>query len=467
MMTNRHNRKFDRMIFYTIEQLVPEDHLVRKLEDAIDWSFIYGKVHHLYSTNGRPSIDPVVLVKMIVIDKVFGINSMRKTCKELEVNLAYRWFIGYDIEEKIPNYSTWSQNYIRRYGESDLFSQFFEAVLEEVINNGFLDLTTVFGDSTHMKASANKNKYTKNEVELVRKKYEDELLEEINQDREWIGKKAVDSIERAEYTFDEETGEQIEVIKTKEVKVSTTDPDAGDFHKGEHEKCFAYSHSVFCDRKGFALAVHTEPGNVHDSVSFFPVYESLLGRFGDKIENVCLDSAYRTPPITREIINSGKKPYLPYKRPMTKEGFFKKYEYVYDEYNDCYICPNNQILKYSTTNREGYREYKSCPDVCAVCKYLSQCTASKNHQKLITRHVWEDYMEACEDIRHTEGMKELYSHRKETIERLFGTAKENHGFRYTQMYGKARMKMKVALTYAAMNLKKLAKIKSEWSLQPV
>ena len=179
MMTNRHNRKFDQMIFYTIEQLVPEDHLVRKLEDAIDWSFIYGKVHHLYSTNGRPSIDPVVLVKMIVIDKVFGINSMRKTCKELEVNLAYRWFIGYDIEEKIPNYSTWSQNYIRRYGESDLFSQFFEAVLEEVINNGFLDLTTVFGDSTHMKASANKNKYTKNEVELVRKKYEDELLEEI------------------------------------------------------------------------------------------------------------------------------------------------------------------------------------------------------------------------------------------------------------------------------------------------
>ena len=75
-------------------------------------------------------------------------------------------------------------------------------------------------------------------------------------------------------------------------------------------------------------------------------------------------------------------------------------------------------------------------------------------------------MEACEDIRHTRGMKDLYSHRKETIERIFGTAKENHGFRYTQMYGKARMKMKVALTYSAMNLKKLAKIKNEWGLQP-
>ena len=196
MMTNRHNRKLDRMILYTIEQLVPEDHLVRKLEDAIDWNFIYGK---------------------------------------LEVNLAYRWFIGYDIEERIPNYSTWSQNYIRRYKDSELFNQFFEEVLEEVINNGFLDLTTVFGDSTHMKANANRRKYTIKEVELVKKKYEDELLKEINEEREWIGKKPVDSIERAEYTFDEETGEQIEIVKKKEIKVSTTDPDAGDYHKGE--KC--------------------------------------------------------------------------------------------------------------------------------------------------------------------------------------------------------------------------------------
>ena len=119
---------------------------------------------------------------------------------------------------------------------------------------------------------------------------------------------------------------------------------------------------------------------------------------------------------------------------MTKKGFFKKYEYVYDEYYDCYICPNNQILRYSTTNRDGYKEYKSC------------------------KHIWEEYMEECEDIRHTLGMKELYKQRKETIERLFGTVKEHHGFRYTQMYGKARMEMKVGLTYACLNLKKLAKM---------
>lgn len=100
--------------------------------------------------------------------------------------------------------------------------------------------------------------------------------------------------------------------------------------------------------------------------------------------------------------------------------------------------------------------YKSCGNVCENCLYLSQCTESKNHVKLITRHIWENYMEQCEDVRHTLGMKKLYEQRKETIEQIFGTAKENHGFRYTQMYGKARMEMKVGLTFACMNLKKLA-----------
>ena len=183
------------------------------------------------------------------------------------------------------------------------------------------------------------------------------------------------------------------------------------------------------------------------------------------MEYCVADAGYRTPAIAKMLLDDGVKPVFPYKRPMTKDGFFPKHEYVYDEYNDCYICPNNQVLAYRTTNREGYREYKSCGQICENCPYLEQCTHSKDHVKLVTRHVWEDYMETCEDIRYTDGMKELYSHRKETIERIFGTAKENHGFRYTQMYGKARMTMKVALTFACMNLKKLAKIKEEWGLQ--
>ena len=92
------------------------------------------------------------------------------------------------------------------------------------------------------------------------------------------------------------------------------------------------------------------------------------------------------------LIDDGTAPLFPYKRPMTKDGFFKKYEYVYDEFYDCYICPSNQILTYSTTNRDEYREYKSDPRVCASYPYLSKCTESMSHVKVVTRHIWEPYM---------------------------------------------------------------------------
>jgi hypothetical protein len=122
------------------------------------------------------------------------------------------------------------------------------------------------------------------------------------------------------------------------------------------------------------------------------------------------------------------------------------------------ICPNNQLLSYSTTNRDGYREYKSKGHICVNCPYLNQCTESREHVKVVTRHVWQDYIDICEDIRHTSGMKEIYSQRKHTIERDFGTAKEHHAMRYTQLVGKAKMSMKVGLTFACLNMKKLARL---------
>ena len=173
---------------------------------------------------------------------------------------------------------------------------------------------------------------------------------------------------------------------------------------------------------------------------------------------VVADAGYKTPAIAHRLLEDGIQPLFPYTRPKTKEGFFGKHEFAYDEYYDCYICPGAHILTYSTTNRNGYKEYKSCGEHCAECQYLSKCTESKDHVKLITRHVWEEYMEVADDIRHTIGNRQIYQLRKETIERIFGTAKEQHGFRYTQYVGKARMEMKAGLTFACMNLKKLAKI---------
>ena len=120
------------------------------------------------------------------------------------------------------------------------------------------------------------------------------------------------------------------------------------------------------------------------------------------------------------------------------------------------------MLSYYTTNREGYREYRSDGQKCAGCPHLGKCTESKDHVKTVTRHVWAEYLEEAEENRYIPGIREYYPKRQETIERCFGLAKELHGFRYTQEYGRARMEVKAALTFACMNLKKLAK--RRWKL---
>ena len=396
MAMTRHASNNYAFIMESLETLVPQDHIVRRLEHCIDWGFIYPKVSHLYSPVGRPSIDPVILFKMLCINIVFGYNSMRRTCREIETNFAYRWFLGISVNEPVPNYSTWSQNYIRRFGESEIFSELFDHILKRIYMLGSLDLETVFGDSMHQKANANKNKFQDAEIKKIKKAYEDELLEEINKDRADHGRKPLKSIRERELQFDEATGEEIEVEarETIHIKQSRTDPESGAFHKGEKQKCFAYSHQTFCDRHGYVVSHTTVAGNIHDSNSFFEAYKKLKKMDTEnEIENLCLDAGYITPAICREIIKDDKKLFIPYKRPMTKKGFFKKHEYVYDEGFDCYICPNDKVLEYSTTNKGGYREYKSDPRDCETCPFLDRCTKSRNHQKVVTRHIWEDYKE--------------------------------------------------------------------------
>ena len=450
-MTQNADKKRDQIQMFCMEDLIPEDHLLRLIDKAIDWNFIYDLVEDKYChDNGRPSMDSVMLIKIPFIQYLYGIRSMRQTIKEIEVNVAYRWFLGLDMLDKVPHFSTFGKNYSRRFKDTDLFEQIFSHILEECYKFRLVDPTEVFVDATHVKARANGHKMRKRIAKQEALFYEDMLKKEINEDRAAHGKKPLKDKDD-DNTPSSGNGSS----KEKEIKESTTDPDSGWFHKGEHKEVFAYAVETACDKHGWILGYTISPGNLHDSRTFKGLYDKIsdIG-----INTLIADAGYKTPAIAKLLLDDGIKPLFPYKSPMTKDGFFKKSDFVYDEYYDYVICPNDQHLEYSTTNKDGYREYKSNGHICKGCPYLSQCTNSQNHVKVFTRHIWEDYMETCEDIRHTLGMKDLYKKRKETIERLFGTAKENHGFRYTQMYGKARMEMKVGMTFACLNLKKLARI---------
>jgi transposase len=449
-MLEREKLRREVVEFINTEERVPQDHLLRKIDAAVDFCHIYDYVKDLYcADNGRPSVDPVVLFKIVLIQHLYGIRSLRQTMQDIDMNIAYRWFLGYTLNETLPHFSTVSYNFKHRFKEETI-SEIFTWILYEAARAGYLSTEAVFIDGTHIKANANINKKIKKAVPEAAKRYSAELLAEVNADREAHGKPP----------FDNNDGEP---PKMKEITQSTTDPESGIFHKGEHKKCFAYEAHTACDKHNFVLAVEVTPGNIHDSVAFDDLYTKVTERYPE-IKTVVADAAYKTPWICKQIFDDERKLSTAYKRPMTKEGNHEWWKYVYDDYYDCIICPEYKVLHYATTNREGYREYKSRSYICEKCPTRVKCTENAKCEKTVTRHIWQDYIEMAEDVRHTPEFKALYEKRKQTIERVFADAKEKHGMRYTPYRGLTQVTNWVRLKFAAMNLKKLATRKWNTSL---
>ena len=443
----------------TIEMAISPDHPVRKLKDCIDWTFIYDIVEDTYSARGRKSIDPVVLFKIAFWNIYTGRNSIRRTCMDLQTDLAGRYFLDLYILDPIPNYSDLSQNYIRRFKDTNVFESIFNHILEQAYEHHLLDLSAVHIDSTHQKADANKNKKEKIFVEKVVPAYKEKLQETINEIREEHNQKPLKEVQPTELVFDEKTKEEIEVPvqEKKEIIVSTTDPECGVFNKGEHETCMAYVNHTVCDNRGIVLGVRTFPGNQHDSATMAETLDSLPEFLNGQIKNIALDAGYKTAAVAKQLADRGLIAYMPYKRPMTKKGFFKKSEYIYDAERDVYVCPNEQVLTYSTTNRNGYKEYKSDKSFCENCPLRSQCTASKNCTKVVTRHVWQEELDKVENRRNAKEWKMIYPRRKETIERVFAENKEHHNLRYTKLRGLEKNQNQALLIFACHNLLKIAR----------
>lgn len=439
-MLQKEKQERSQVEFFCTENFVPKEHLLRKIDSAVDFTRIYEIVEDLYCPyNGRPSVDPVVLFKMVLIQHLYGLSSLRRTADEIAMNVAYRWFLGYLMNEQTPHFSTISYNFKHRY-TAETIEKIFYWILSEIEASGYLSPEAVFVDGTHIKANANIKKVVKKAVPQAAKEYEKQLMEEINEDRENHGKKPFDDTKPSE---------------GKVINESVTDPESGVFHKGEHKKCLAYTAQTACDKNGYIMDVTVNAGNVHDSVAFDGLYERLVERHSE-IKAVVADAGYKTPWICKKVIDDGRVPVLPYKRPMGNPDFFKPYEYIFDEYYDCVLCPKNHILSYSTTNRDGYREFKSKSYICERCPSRSKCTNNSKCEKTVIKHIWQDYLEKVEDIRYTPEFKALYERRKETIERVFADAKEKYSMRYTLYRGLSQVTNWVRLKFACMNLKKYA-----------
>lgn len=430
--------------FVCIDSLVPEDHLLRKIDKAIDFRFIREKVKGLYcADNGRPGIDPVILFKMLFIGYLFGIRSERQLVKEIEVNLAYRWFLGYGLQDKIPHHSTISQNRRRRFSQSGIYQEIFDQIVFLAIKKKMVDGKTLYTDSTHLKASANKHKFERAEVERSTRDYIEALEADVSKDRAKHSKRPLKP---------KAAGEQ-----THEIKRSLTDPDSGYMHRDGKPKGFFYlDHRTVDGKFNIITDTYITAGNIHDSIPYLSRLDHQIKKFGFEVEAVGLDAGYSTTAICKGLTERKIYGVIGYNRPRGKKGQFRKRHYRYDKAKDCYICPAGQELQYRTTTRTGYREYVSSASICSSCELIGKCTQSKNKQKVVTRHIWQDYKDEIDKHRLDPKGKQIYQRRKETIERSFADAKQLHGHRYARMRGIKKVTEQALLAAACQNMKKIA-----------
>ena len=448
MLRDRKTQQQNEYEIVLLDELVPQDHLLRKIDAAVDFSFIHDICKDLYSPdNGRPAIEPELLFKMLLLGYLYDIKSEVKIAQAVNENIAFKWFLGLKLTEKGPDHATISINRVRRFKDNNIAEQIFDEILHQCIAKGLVGGEILYTDSTHIKAKANKHKKALVTVKETPREYMEELDEQIDLDRKALGKEP----------FDKNDNDPPEGSGTTSRMVSTTDPESGQQTRDGKPSGFHYSEHRTVDSKNNVIVnVHVEPANINDITPVPTILKEILFRLGKLPKYMGFDAGYHSAWIAHLLEKSRIQGVIGYRRHTHQKEVFGKYRFRYDAEFDAYTCPEGKHLYWRTTNREGFREYWSNSKECVNCPRRSECISEKAKRRLVTRHVWQDALDDVTWFTKTLNGQRIYSWRKETIERSFAEAKENHGLRFARMLGIQNMREQCFLTAAVQNIKRLA-----------
>lgn len=444
-MLKRNECRQVKMFMGSIEDLMPKDHFLRDLEKLIDFSFIYEKVEPLYSNIGRSSIDPVVIVKMLLIGYFYGIDSERKLEQEIKLNIAYRWFLGLELDDSIPDHSTLSHLRRRKFKGSTLFQEIFDQIVRKCIETGLVDGKLLLTDSTHIQANASKESSEIVSVPITTSEYMKKL------DKEAIEQGLIKE------TKDFNQG------KTKKIRKSLTDPDSGMLNRPGKPNVFCYLNHQTSDSKfGIITDVYVTPGNVDDVVPHTKRLEYQIDKFGLKTKAVCADAGYDGSEVYDAMLKRGIKTYIPRTKKSNHnckyEENFNSTKFVYNKEKDIYICPAGKELHYSSFGKKNrVKRYIAKTNDCRNCPHFIKCRGGSQTPRMIERIMHEEArFQQSKNI----GTPEYYSAmrlRKIWCEGNFAHQKEQHNLRRTRMRGIDNVTEQCLLSACALNLKRLVK----------
>jgi transposase len=438
---------------FDLDKVVPADHLVRQIDGFLDLTWVHKELAPYYSHTGRPSIDPVLMIRMLILGYVFAIRSERRLCSEVQVNLAYRWFCKLSIEDGIPDHSVFCRARHERFRESDALRRVFEDVVAKCIVAGLVGGEALSIDASLIKADVDKNKRMAGDQPITWPKPE----EASRAVREYLA--ALDNARTEEESDGSGQDDGRSGGRRKPPKeISQTDPQAAWVARKGTDPLFAYDANYLIDNKAGIIidAEGTRANRVAEIAITRTMIERVKRRFNLQPQRLAGDTAYGAARLLKWLVDCGITPHIPvWDKSARSDGTFSRADFVFDRERNVYVCPGGAELT-STGNIDQGRiiHYRANKNDCSTCALKPKCTTAVVRK--VTRDLDEEVREHIRALANTEAFEQSRRERKK-IEIRFAHMKRILKLDRLRLRGLSGAKDEVLLTAMAQNLRRLAK----------
>jgi transposase len=442
LMMGQHTRSESLFYYFKLDDYIPKNHLLRLIDEHVSFAFVRERLKDSYSDTGRPSIDPELLLRILLIGYLYGITSERKLVEELRMHLAWRWFTGLGFDQEIPHHSTFSKNRHGRFQESKLFEQLFEHVVQQCMEVGLVRGDNLSVDGSFVEANAAK---------------------ESRIPREQLAEAAQVSHTLRQYLSELEEQNPVEEPVHEQEQVSTTDPDSTYATKGGTPARLGYYDNYLVDNascvivgvQGTAARLSQETVAAQQMLTRFAQWQ------GREPRSVVADATYGNGEFLQWLLQRGVTPYMRTRDSIHKKnsGLYGDERFTYQPASNTYLCPEGKQLKYVGVNtRNRTHLYASTAKRCRECSQKTQCTRGK--YKMLAIHIHEAARQQARELATTPAFKIAQRARKK-VEALFAELKNQIGLRRLRLRRLKFVREQFFLAAAAQNMKRLVRFLSQ------
>ncbi len=453
-MMGRGERKQGQFLYnFRLEDHVPGDHLVRRIDAVLDTSWVHRELALFYSHTGRPSVDPELMIRMLILGYVFAIRSERRLCEEVQVNLAYRWFCGLGIEDRIPHHSVFSRARHERFREADAFRLVFEGVVGACIRAGLVGGEAFSIDASLIRADVDKTKRISGD-ELVDWPRSEEASRAV---RDYLAALDAARDNRESESEDRDGGGSSHRKGRPAKQVSLTDPQATWVGRKGVDPFFAYDANYLIDNKaGVIVDAEGTCANRSEELAVTEIMvERVERRFELKPKRLAGDTVYGAARTLTWLMHREIEPHVPvWDKSARPDGKFSRTDFVFDRERNLYICPGGKSLT-STGNTDQGRilYYRARKSDCSDCRLRHRCTTGSVRK--ITRDIDEDVRDHVRALAGSAVFEQSRQERKK-VEMTFAHMKRILRLDRLRLRGLTGAKFEVLLAAIALNLRKLA-----------